>query len=285
MFLFELYFTLEFEIVQKTVPFKKLADDGHTCAFELLASIAGKLLQESESSASSNASSVKPLTEEQFHNGSCQECVLTTEVGLEKISEECLKTAETDCILECISADNNSDCWEQVKVDVKSEIFKLENKFGNHSNTNRLVEVPNDCEPGSSSSKGLSVDDTFSLNDPLELVVNSPSLVDLNGDVKSPFCGELFPNASFSKHGNDNKLGFIDDDENFIRGNKVCTKSKAFRPSQCIARRIIRKRLTSKPWKLAPKLKDCEYSRYGKVFLTNCCNNIPHYLSHIMQCC
>jgi hypothetical protein len=227
---------LEFEILQRTVAFKKPVEDGHSCAFELLASLAGELLKESESSTSSNASDVKPLTEERFRNGSCEE----------KNSEKHLESAGTDCILECISANNN----------VKSEIFKLENRFGNHSNTNRLVEVSNHHEADSSGFKRLSA-------------VHSPSLANLSGNIKSPFCGELFPNASFSRNGrNASKLGFIDDDENFIRCNKVCTKPKAFRPSRYIARKIIRKRWTSnsKHWKVAPKLKDCEHSRYGKVF-------------------
>jgi hypothetical protein len=239
-------FNQKFEIVQTRVPFKKPAEDDRSCAFELLASLAGELLKENESSASSNASEIKPLTEERFRNGS----------GEEKSSEKHLEIAETDCILERISANNN----------VKSEIFKLENKFGNHSDTNRFIEVPNNPEDAGSSFEQLSVDDKFSLKDPLKLGVNSPSLVDFNSNAKSPFCGELFPNASFSRHGKDIKLGFIDDDEKFLRCNKVCTKSKAFRPSRCIARKIIRKRLTSKHWKVAPKLKDYEHSRYGKVF-------------------
>ncbi|KAJ1399326.1 Homeobox-like domain superfamily [Sesbania bispinosa] len=260
---------------RRRVPFNKPTVGGHASAFDLLASLAGKLLQESESSASSNASEgshqpafsqcvveqgrqdeVKPLTAEGIRNGSCAECILMTEVASHNGSKKCL---ETECALECISANNNSDCWEKVKADVKSEIFKWENKFEHHSN--RLVEVPEDEEVGRSGFKGLSLDNKFSLKDPLELGLNSPAL---KSDVKSPFCRELFPNASFSGQGNDTKLGFIDDDENFLRCNKVGTKSKAFRPSQCIAHRIIRKRLISKSWKAAPKLKDCEHSRFDK---------------------
>lgn len=244
-----------------------------------MASLAGQLLQENESSACSNASEgnhqpvfskcvieqekqdeVKPLTEERIHNGSCEDCILMTEAGSPKSAGKRHEIAETNCVLECVSANNSSDCWEKVNADVTSEIFKLENKFGHHSN--RLVEVPNDQEAGSSGFKGLSLDS----KDPLELGVNSPALNEVNSDVKSPFYGELFPNVSFSRNGNDIRLGFRDDDENFIRCNKVCTKSKAFRHSQCIARQIIRKRLTSRPWKVAPKLKDCEHSRSGKVF-------------------
>ncbi|KAK7300732.1 hypothetical protein RJT34_11581 [Clitoria ternatea] len=263
---------------RRRLPLKKPAEHGQACAFELLASLAGKLLQESESSASSNASEgnlqpafsqcvveqekqneVKPSTEEGIQNGSCAESFFMTELRSQKSSEKRLECVETDSVLECISAKNNSDCWEKVDVGLKSESFRLENKFGHHSN--RLVEIPEDEEEGSSGFEGLSLDNKVIPKDPLELFVNSPALVDSKSDVKSLFCRELFPTASFSRHGNDSKLSFIDDDEKFIRCNKVCTKSKAFRPSQCIAHHIIRKRLTSKSWKVAPKLKDFEHSR------------------------
>ncbi|RDY03071.1 Telomere repeat-binding protein 4, partial [Mucuna pruriens] len=254
---------------RRRVPFKKPAEDGQACAFELLASLAGKLLQESESSASSNASEgdhqqerrdrVKPSTEEGIHNGSCAESIVMTGVGSQKSGEKPLECVETDSVLERIAAKSNSDYWEKIKAGVKSEIFKWENKFGHHSN--KLVEVPEDQEAGNLAYGVLSMDNKVTLNDPLELCINSPALVNSNSDVKSTFRREPFPNASFSGHGNDIKLGFIDDDENFIRRNKVCTKSKAFRPQQCISHRIIRKRLTSKPWKVAPKLKDYEHSR------------------------
>ncbi|KAK7321520.1 hypothetical protein VNO77_32253 [Canavalia gladiata] len=270
---------------RRRVPFKKPAEQGQTCAFELLASLAGKLLQESESSASSNASEgnhhpafsqyvvekerqdeVKPSTEERLHNGSYAESIFMTEVGSLKSSEKPLECIETNSVLECISAKNSSDCWEKVEAGVKSGILKGENKFGHHSN--RLVKVPEDQEAGISGFEGLSLDNKVILKDPLELCLNSSALVDSNNDVKSPFCRELFPNASLSGHGNDIKLGFIDDDENFTRCKKVCTKSKAFRPPEYIAHSIIRKRLTSKPWKVAPKLKDCERSRSDEVVKT-----------------
>ncbi|KAL5102027.1 hypothetical protein RYX36_006354 [Vicia faba] len=246
------------------VPFEKLAEDGHACAFELLASLAGKLLQEGESSTSSNVSEVKLISKEQYRSGNCDE----------KRSGKDVEISEADCILECISGSDN----------VKSEILKLESKFGNDSNTNRLVELTNNHEAGRSGFQGLSANDKFSLKDPLDLRVNSPSLVELNNNVKSPFCGELFPNASFLKHGNDNKLHFIDDDEKFVRCNKVCTKSKAFRPSRRIARKIIRKRLTSKHWKVAPKLKDYEHSRYDKGIKPASRKRKPYYNFERSQC-
>lgn len=266
---------------RRRVPFNKPPEDGQACAFELLAALAGKLLKESESSASSNASDgnhqpafnqcvveekrrdeVKPLTKEEIHNGSCSESTFMTEVGSQKSGENPLECVETDSGVECVSAKNDFDCWEKIKADVKSEIFKWENKFGQHSN--RLVEVPEDQEAGNLAFEGFSMDKKVNLSDPLELCINSPALVNSKSDVKSPFRREPFPNASFSEHGNDIKLGFIDDDENFIRRNKVCTKSKAFRSQHCISHRITRKQLTSKPWKVAPKLKDYERSRFDE---------------------
>ncbi|KAK7385701.1 hypothetical protein VNO78_31506 [Psophocarpus tetragonolobus] len=266
---------------RRRVPFKKPVENDPACAFELLASLAGKLLRESESSASSNASGgnhqpafsqcvveqerhdeVKPPMEEGIHNGSCAERIFMTEMGSRKSGVKPLDYVETDSALESISVRKNSDCWEKTEPDVKSDIFKWESKFGNHSN--RLVKVPEDQEADNSAFEGLSLGDKISLNDPFELCTKSPvglALVNSNSDVKSPFHGELFPNASFSGHGNDIKLGFIDDDENFIRCNKVCTKS-AFRPKQHISHRIIRK--TSKPWKVAPKLKDRGHSRFDE---------------------
>ncbi|XP_019460821.1 PREDICTED: telomere repeat-binding protein 4-like isoform X2 [Lupinus angustifolius] len=277
-------------------PFKKSAEDGQACAFELLASLAGELLQESESSASNNASEgnhhpsfshtlvekerqgeVRPLMAKGIHNGSCAESILFTEMESQKSNQKCLEHAETDCIVQCVSVNNNSnsECSEKVEAGLMSKNCKCRNKFVHHSN--RLVEIPEDVRESSDANvkngfrweqvvsnsvfKGLPLGNKFCLKDPSELCVNSPSLINSNSNVKSPFCGDLLLNASISRHGNNNKLGFRDDDENFLRCNRVCTKSKAVRPPQRIARRRIRQLLTSKRWKVAPKLKDCEHSR------------------------
>ncbi|KAE9596149.1 putative transcription factor MYB-HB-like family [Lupinus albus] len=275
-------------------PSKKSAEVGQVCAFELLATLAGKLLQDSESSASSNASEgmnhpafsqsvvekerqdeVKPLKAKGIHNGSCAECTVKTEMESQRSIQKCLEHAETDCILECVSVNDNScsDCWEKVEAEVKSKRFRWENKFEHHSN--RLVEIPEDVrescdgvikngfrqeqETSNSGFMASPLNNNFIFKEPLDLCINSPALFDSNSNIKSPFSGGLFPSASFSRHGNDNKLGFRDDDENFLRWNRVWTKSKAFKPPQRCRR--IRKLATSKCWKVAPNLKDCKHSR------------------------
>ncbi|CAL0317677.1 unnamed protein product [Lupinus luteus] len=281
---------------RRRVPSKKSAEDDQACAFELLASLAGELLQESENSASSNASEashhpscshsivekeregeVKPLMAKGNHDGSCAESILFTEMESQKSNQKCLEHAQNDCIVQCVSVNNNSnsECWEKFEAGLMSKNCKCGNKFVHHSN--RLVEIPEDVRESSDANvkngfrreqvvsnsgfKGLPLGNKFCLKDPLELSANSPALINPNSKVRSPFCGDMFLNASISRHGNNNKLGFRDDDENFLRYKRVCTKSKALRPPQRVARRRIKQLLTSKRGKVAPKLKDCEHSR------------------------
>ncbi|BAT86034.1 hypothetical protein VIGAN_04364700 [Vigna angularis var. angularis] len=282
-------------------PFNKAAEDGRVCAIELLASLAGQLLQESESSASSNASEgnnqpafsqgvieqdrqneVKPLKKEEIHQGSCAESTIKTEVGSQNSSQKPPPHSKTDFSKGHVSVNNGSDIWEKVEGDVKSEIFKWDNKFGNYSN--RLVKASEkfressdgkmkngfkqEQKAGSSCFRGSNLADKCSLKDHLELYV-SPTLINSKSNIKSPFHRKSSPSASFSRRGNVVKLGSRDDDENFLRCKRVCTKSKAFRSPRRIAHRRIRNLMSSKYWKTAPKLKDCELSRSDL--------GVPHY--------
>ncbi|KAJ1378494.1 SANT/Myb domain [Sesbania bispinosa] len=277
---------------RRRISFHNAAEDGQVCAFELLASLAGKLLQEGESSASSNASEgnhqpafsqgfveqdrqdeVKPLMTEGIHQGSCAESIFKTEVASQNSTQKPLLCAKTDCSVGHISVNNSSDSSEKVDADVKAETFEWDNKIGHYSN--RLVEVPenfrNSCdgkiksgfrleqEAGSSDFQGSTLADKCGLKDQLELYM-SPALIDSKDGVKYPLHRKSFPSASFSKHGNGIKLDFRDDDENFLRCKKICTKSKAFRSPRRIAHRRIKNLLSSKYWKAGPKLKECDLS-------------------------
>ncbi|KAK7387395.1 hypothetical protein VNO78_28162 [Psophocarpus tetragonolobus] len=284
-------------------PFNKAAEDGQACAIEVLASLAGQLLQESESSACSNASEgnhqpsfsqgviehdgqgeVVPLKVEAIHQGSCAESTFKNDVASQNSSQKPFPCAKTDCSLGHISVNNSSECWEKVEAGVKSEIFEWDNKFVNYSN--RLVQTPEklrkessdgniknqykqEQEAGSSCFRESNLDDKCSLKDHLKLYV-SPALIDSKNNIKSQFHRKSFPSASFSRHGNGIKLGFRDDDEKFLRCKKVSTKSKTFRSPRHIAHRRIRNLMSSKYWKTAPKLKDYELSRSDL--------GVPHYL-------
>ncbi|XP_025690289.1 telomere repeat-binding protein 3 isoform X1 [Arachis hypogaea] len=272
--------------------FKKANQDDEACAFELLA-LAGMLLQESESSASSNASEgnhqpafgqgvieqekhdeVKPIITDNILRGSCGESQFRTEVAMKNCTQKSVLDANADCLQGCISANNNFDCRRKAGADVKSEICEWDNKFQHYSN--RLVEAPENfresCdvnvnngfrqekEANSSGFQGSNSADKSSMKNQLELNM-SRTLIDSNSNAKSPLYRKSFSIASYSKHGNGNKLGVRDDDEKFLRCSKVCTKSKTFRSPQRIAHRRIRKHLFSRHWKVAPNLKDCELSR------------------------
>ncbi|CAL0334843.1 unnamed protein product [Lupinus luteus] len=255
---------------RRKCPSKK---DDQVCAFELLASLAGKLLEEGESSASSNASEcnhqpslcqdvnerdrqeeVKPLIAEDIHHGSCAESIFVTDIVSQNSSQKPLLHAKTECVLGCNS-------------DAKADVFKLDKKIEHcsYSYSNKLVDSAGDfrgsCDSNVKSGFRRELEaDKCSLKDQFELY-DSLALVGSNSDVKPQYCRESFPSASFSKHGNDVKFCFRDDGENFLRCNDVCTKAKAFRIPQHIAHRKIRKQLFSKYWKAGPKLKDCELNK------------------------
>ncbi|XP_045826196.1 telomere repeat-binding protein 4-like [Trifolium pratense] len=240
----------------------KTVEDGQVCAFEILASIAGKLLEESESSASSNASEAnsqgvivqdrqdegKPSMMEGIHQGTCTDSIFTTDVASQNRDQKPLLHVKSDFSLEKVEIAN-----------VKTETVESYNKYGSY--TNRLVEAPENFRESCNRKikKGFR-SDKCGLKDRLELYM-SPSLADSKTNVKYPLHRKPFPTDSFAKRGNGIKIDFRDDDENFLRCTKVCTKSKAFRSPRRMAHRRIKNLLSSKYWNVAPKLKDCELSR------------------------
>ncbi|CAI0411275.1 unnamed protein product [Linum tenue] len=238
---------------------KRIVEDSQICAFELLASLAGKLLQESESSsASSNASDAndrpaisdgvvkreqvetKPVKTECLDLGSCEESIFLPDLN------EIPLPAESDAILERYSTVSNSDSSEKGNSDVKpiqgEKAPKLEG-------VPPVTVEPCDEKPengvGSQpladgmETQGLILDNACSSKDPMKSCLRNPALI----------------------HGNGVKLGIRDDDENIFRFNKLSSRRKAFRPSSRIGDRRIRKLLSSKYWKAAPKLKDYELTR------------------------
>ncbi|XVF23915.1 hypothetical protein REPUB_Repub13aG0081300 [Reevesia pubescens] len=273
---------------------KKIVEDSQICAFELLASLAGKLLQEeSESSASSNTSAGhdhvsigkdvvkqeiqyedKPLKTECVEQGSCEVSVVASELTTENSDNlKGFTQAENDVILERTSAKTQPTCLDQFSGDLKSVICKENVAYANfHGNVDgcspnfgefcygksenrfKLEQDAKGLETGA-----LGIANICPSKDPVDLSMTF--LAPINRDVKLPSRRDPVPNASFSRHRNDIKLGSRYDDENFSRFNKLSNRFKASRPPTRIGDRRIRKLLTSKYWKVAPKLKDFEHSR------------------------
>lgn len=284
---------------------RKKAEDSQICAFELLASLAGKLLQETESSsASSNASQgnnqsafdqyvvkqgrqdeeipVKPVKEECFEPGSSEESASINELTSKCIDQKYIlkefPSTDSNAVLEHTSSIAKSDCLDNIGGDVKSVICNS-SKAVYENNPNEVeggfpligkpyfTNVDNGIETqqggGRLEAGGLTMANTYNPKDPNEFV-KFPAVVSSDSNVELPLTRNPVPNASFSGHRNDIKLGSRDDDENFSSCNKPSTKVKATRLLTRIGDRRIRKLLTSKYWKVAPKLRDCEASRNGK---------------------
>ncbi|CAI0412011.1 unnamed protein product [Linum tenue] len=271
---------------------KRIVEDSQICAFELLASLAGKLLQESESSsASSNASDAndrpaisdgvvkreqvetKPVKTECLDLGSCEESIFLPDYGSPSSDSrgslnEIPLPAESDAILERYSTVSNSDSSEKGNSDVKpiqgEKAPKLEG-------APPVTVEPCDEKPengvGSQpladgmETRGLILDNACSSKDPMKSCLRNPALINSDNTAKHLSHGNSLPRASDLKLGNGVKLGIRDDDENFFRFNKLSSRRKAFRPSSRIGDRRIRKLLSSKYWKAAPKLKDYELTR------------------------
>lgn len=272
----------------------KKVEDSEICAFELLASIAGKLLQESESSASSNASEGndhpatgkdtvkqerqdegKPFKAGWIYQGSCGEGSFASEMASQNISHKCLlkeiSHADSDEVLERNSIFNNSDCSQKVSINV-TDFGKISSKVEGDSTHFResFGGSINEIER----LKGIEgfkteVANTCSSKDLMELCLKPPTVIKSDSNVELPLCQDPAPDTCFSRYRNDVKLGSRDDDENFSRCFKPSTKAKAFRSPPRVANRRIRKLLTSRHWKVAPKLKDWELSRTGKQVI-NC---------------
>ncbi|KAJ8557634.1 hypothetical protein K7X08_003259 [Anisodus acutangulus] len=265
-------------------------DDDQICAFELLAAVAGKLLLESESSASSNADAPTGKDEpagcrdtikcEQMEDdkaldqGSCVESAYIPEAvhqekNFKDVSSKPYHT-ENKSVLEnastIIGSNSFTKDWSEVKMesckdvnaDAKSQI-KVEGGSPNPDDQRdiRIVEGTQKQLDDDIKHTELTV---ANVKAPIEKNVNNSALINSDSSVQFPLYRDPVPCASFVKSRNNVKLGVRDDDENYFGCYRRSTKIRTFKPTSHIAYRRIRKILTSRHWKVAPKLKDCESS-------------------------
>ncbi|GFY83600.1 TRF-like 9 [Actinidia rufa] len=274
-------------------------EDSRICAFELLAAVAGKLLQESERSDSSNAVEGKvssgihsdeikqkqleegeALRSECLDQGSCVESAIASGLAAQKRN---LKSTSRefshsiyDNVFECNSITFRSDFSKKVGHDLKlgvpdnkkavdkspSKVEAVSPNYGESCDdyidggTERRLEA----EGNHNRNVDLTVDNTYSLKYPTEIRVDTFPLINSDSSVQLPSHRDSVPNASFPRHRNNVKVGSRDDGENSFGCNRPSSKIKAFSPQPCLGHRRRRKLLTSKYWKVAPKLKDCEFS-------------------------
>ncbi|CAN6810992.1 unnamed protein product [Brassica oleracea] len=214
--------------------------DSQLTAFDLLASLAGKLLEESESSSTStygdsqedhhlvvnikqeNVYNNKPCKSELSHQGN-----LSSKSPSENTSETCLQVSslENDCVLEQAPV---SDC-SKIALGLKQPLVGCGNK-----KEDCAVHV----EQGEATN-GLMIPDTISLKDP------SHESVHLDGVL----------NGSLGGYMNQSKLVCRDDDdENYCKFFKFSDKcNKSYRPMTRVGHRRIKK------------------SKYGRAFPRSKC--------------
>lgn len=225
----------------------------------------------------------KPLKGECLDQGSCEGVAFFSELASQNLSPQYnLKQfphAVHDTVLDCTSTIASSDYLDKVGSDVKigtcqsKNIFeevpcKYERESPDYGETcGDLVngaEIRQQAE--GKDGGGLTMANRCHSKDSVELCMKNPPQINSDSNVKLPLSRDSIPNASFLKHRNDVKIGRTDDDENSYRCKQHSAKREAFRPSPCIGYQRIRKLLTSRYWKVAPKLKDCELSNNGKNF-------------------
>ncbi|KVI09828.1 telomere repeat-binding protein 2 [Cynara cardunculus var. scolymus] len=269
---------------------KKSSEGSEICPFELLAAVAGKLLEESESSASSTGSEgkeqisipkdgvkqepldvkLKPLRLEYLDQGCCAESGFVHEHSNPELKIEPLLTdlpqSDNDSGLEHASVVTTSDFLKEVGTNVQ-----LEASDGKHGVdgplSGDLCDVNMDTnraelhtEAVEKQSEDLTAVKTCSFRDTGKSSVNHGVLSKSYSSVHVPFFSDPVPSACFPKHKGNVKIGIRDDDENSFSCNHHSTKMRAFRLQSRAGYRRIRKILTAKYWKAAPKLKDYELS-------------------------
>jgi len=234
---------------------RKKVDDNQMCAFDLLATVAGKLLLEGQvSPSSSNTLTGKELCPIAKHS-----------VKKEQLDEDITSKVEPSNLVSGASGlhystkelplAHNDDCSVLASV-----ITDCSEKIGC---TEKLVNGESKIEPGSSKMEPLRTGNVSNSTEAHMCTSGNlavrytkpPALVGQENRVNMPTGTN---HVSFPACRDDVNVAVRDDDENSSGCTQPSTTKKAFRPPR-IGDRRIRKILASKFWKAAPTLKDGEY--------------------------
>ncbi|CDP09072.1 unnamed protein product [Coffea canephora] len=273
---------------------RRITDDSQMCAFDLLATLAGKLLLEGESSPSSTdmGSSGKDqyeaskslakegMLEENKHvsNFSNQDCsdrsFIVSELVLQAPSlNNCPKElahTQNDACSGPTSAITTSECSEKVgsaerllsdqsnfqhgKADI--ELFGCRVSPGCKLDGEKKRQIK--VEPNDLKLSICARDDICNSESPIAWDRKPSCLVSSDESVKS-LSRDHIPSGSLPHNRENVNLVTRDDDENSSGCTQPSTVNNAFRPSSHIGDRRIRKLLASKYWKVTPNLKDGEH--------------------------
>ncbi|XP_055830198.1 telomere repeat-binding protein 5-like isoform X2 [Solanum dulcamara] len=268
---------------------RKKSDSNEMCAFDLLTSVAGKLLLEGESTSNSTgkdrsavvkdtAETVKededtPLKENPCNEG-CQErgFFISQIVSKAPVVKHCLSKS-TDTLSGPASVITSSDCLE--KLGSAEQFINDESKFENGNCSTKVEEEVSgggdflSCTLGAESKKQVKID--------------LSSFAKISTNKSTAICSSKFPDPWDRKHSihvtsgntvklslstdrdtfgsfpvirNDVQLTKKDDDEKSCGCTQPSTRNKAFRPPPRVGDCRMRKLEASKYWKVNPQSDD-----------------------------
>ncbi|KAI7756559.1 hypothetical protein M8C21_009869 [Ambrosia artemisiifolia] len=271
---------------------KKSSAGSEICPFELLAAVAGKLLQESESSVSSTGPErkeqitvpeegvkqeplevkINPLRLDYLDQGCCGDNEFVSEpsnleLKLEPAVKDLRAESDNDSALEHASIISTSDFSKEVSVNVKLEASNDKNGIDRDlCNANMDIK---EAQVQTNAVEKPSEDFTAVKSCVNRRVINKSCY-----NAHLPFYSDPAPSACFPQHRNNVKIGIRDDDENYFSFNQHIAKMRAFSLQSRAGYRRVRKMLTTtRHWKSVPKLKDYKpsnaTSRRVKAFNQN----------------
>ncbi|KAL3518176.1 hypothetical protein ACH5RR_020765 [Cinchona calisaya] len=275
---------------------RRITEDSQMCAFDLLATLAGKLLLEGKSSPSSTemgssgkeqCEAVKSLVKDGKEEESKHDfCNLNSSDRSFIVSELVLQASRlNNCPKELAHTQNDtysgpastlttSECSE--KVISAEHLVNNKSKVGYGSFSGKAdielfgCRVSPGCKVVCESKRQIKVepndlklaisarDDICNSKSPMAWDRKPSCLVSSDDSVKS-LSRDHIPCGSLPYNRDNVKLVTRDDDENSSGYTKPSIINKAFRPSPRIGDRRIRKLLASKYWKVTPNLKDGEH--------------------------
>ncbi|KAA3456701.1 telomere repeat-binding protein 5-like [Gossypium australe] len=299
---------------RKRVPFKKRVEENRISAFDLLATVAGKLLLDKESTpVSSNTSSAEDQSKvekntvkeerrdgnqsskletcDQYRNG--REFIVSQHVSQTNDLRSCSfresPSLKNDTHFGLTSVVTTSDCSERSGV-LKLTNGKIKNETG--CLPCKVETSPFLCRASGGriklefENKGpiheeldrtdklsiREVADTCPLEDPVVVDGKPPLLVSSDSSGKTHSYGFNNHLSSFPGKRDDLKVVSRDDDEKSSGCTYLGPIKKPFRPTPLIGDRRIRKTMTSKYLKVAPRLNDVTLSNSDENLKSAYCN-------------
>ncbi|KAL6195551.1 hypothetical protein ACLB2K_031170 [Fragaria x ananassa] len=268
----------------------KRVEDNPMGAFDLLATVAGKLLLEGESSAASSHTSTgkekctivyescldgdKPLKVETSDQGSCDRKFFVSDNTSQGHNQSCSSKESPVHQNESHSVMTTSNCSERF-VSGMLVGGKCKNKIGSFTSKIQagfsMYRESGECKLDGEA-KVIVKDDTNkrgkvligtgadNVEDPMVWEGEPPALVCSDSNTKVPICVDHIPQKPIPASRDDIKVVSRDDDENSSGCTHPRTTTRYLRTAPRIGDRRIRKILASRYWKATPKMKDEAHS-------------------------